>query len=153
MRRSVIVGLAGALGLALMLPPVSGATQESPEPQMITVTGTAVNPDGTPGANLAVAVKVPDKQPAKGAGAGSNAPGALLGVVGSQGQRPMKVLAKGTTDSEGKFSLKFQPPQVGSAILEIGESSKTPWIRQTLAVQGKDLDLGRIQLRAIVPPR
>lgn len=152
-RRSLMVGLAaaGAVGIGLLLPPSVSAAQESPEPQMITVSGTAINPDGTPGANLAVAIKIPDKQPAKGAGAGSNAPGMSLAGVRSQAQRPMKVLAKGTTDSEGRFSVKFQPPPVGSATLEIGETSKTPWMRQTLALKGKDVDLGRVQLRAAIP--
>ena len=146
--RSLIAGLAaaGALGVGLLLAPASQAAQQANEPPMITVSGTAVNPDGTPGANLPVAIKVPAKQPAKGEGAGVDPPEVL-----SQGERPMKVLAKGTTDSQGKFSLKFAPPSVGSVTLEVGESSKTAWAKQTVATQGKDVDLGRIQLKAPIP--
>lgn len=150
--RSLMAGLAaaGALGVGLLLSPASQAAQQANEPPLITVSGTAVNPDGTPGANLPVAIKVPAKQPAKGEGAGVDPPEVLFAESGSQGERPTKVLAKGTTDSQGKFSLKFEAPPIGSATLEIGESAKTPWVKQTIVAQ-KDIDLGRITLKAPVP--
>lgn len=155
LHRSLIAALAaaGALSVGLLLAPASQAAAQDAKAPMITVSGTALNPDGSPGANLPVALKAPEKKPV----GGDNPPGGLAQDPGkdsgkAKAQGAMKVLAKGTTDAQGKFSLKFQPSSSGEQglMLEVGDNTKTPWAKQPVVVKGKDVDLGNIQLKAPV---
>lgn len=160
--RNTLAGLAAAGALAggmLVMPPTSSAQSDprplaqDPErkPATITITGTALQPDGAPAASLPVAIKAVEKRPVGPAGSGDGPPELL-----SQGKDAskakdgmMKVLAKGTTDANGKFSLKFQTLGQGdqTVTLEIGENTKTPWTKQQVVTKGKDVDVGAVQLR------
>ena len=133
--------------------PASGTEtlgQDAP-PSTITVSGSAVNPDGTPGANLPVSIKAPQKNPAP-AGPDGNSPDLLVqeGRQGkAKGEGILRTLARGTTDEQGKFSLKFEAPGQGdqTVTLEIGEATRTPWAKQQVVTKGKDKDVGKVQLR------
>lgn len=143
----------GALSMVLWLAPSSQAAEQGAQASMITISGTAVNPDGSPGAGLPVALKAPEKKPVPGDSPGS-APG-LLTQGADKPDKPrsegsFKVLAKGTTDAQGKFALKFQPAAAGeqALFLEIGDSTKSAWAKQSVVAKGKDIDLGNITLKA-----
>lgn len=161
--RNMLAGLAAAGALAggmLMMPPATSAqsdlrlhTQDpDKKPATITITGTALKPDGTPGANLPVTIKAVAKKPVGPDGGGGEQPPELL----SQGKDAskskdgmMKVLAQGTTDANGKFSLKLEPLGQGdqTVTLEIGQTTKTHWAKQQVVTRGKDVDVGNVQLR------
>jgi hypothetical protein len=105
-------------------------SQELRESQWITVSGTAVLPDGAvPAANLAVAVREPTRE-----------------VIASQ-QHDGPILARATTDGAGRFSIKFDHRDQPVVFLEIGEKLKSAWILKPVENRGKDLDLGRVLLR------
>lgn len=146
------LAVAGALTGGMLLTPASAQEVEK-KVATVTVSGTALNPDGTPGAKLPVVVKAFEKKLAGGADpdSGNPAPPDLLsqGRQGPGKGSAMKTLAKGMTDDSGKFSLKFQTLGQGDQIvqLEIGQNTKTPWMTQSVTTKGKDVDLGNIQLR------
>ena len=151
LQRTFIVGLvaAGALGAGLLLSPASAA--QAAKAATITVSGTALLPDGAPGASLPVSVMAPTKELQKGAT--GDAPGVLLQDKSKSKEGAMlKPLAKGMTDAQGKFALKFEAPAQGdqTVTLQIGDATKTAWAKQQVVTKGKDVDLGNIQLKAPV---
>lgn len=153
------LAMAGALTGGMLLAPASAQDPEK-KPVTLTVSGTAINPDGTPGAKLPVAIKGVEKKPmgiggGEGGGAGGESPppdmlsqGAKKGGAQSKGNM-MKTLGKGVTDDSGKFSIKVQTLGQGDETvqLEIGETTRTNWAKQSVVTKGKDVDVGNVQLR------
>lgn len=143
--------LAGGL---LFSPPVHADStplvQDQPKSKLITVSGIAINPDGSPAADLLVEIKAANKQlvgtGGAGGGGGGQAPPPELLVQAKQ-QNDFISLGKGKTDSEGKFSIKFDHKDVKSYQLEIGNKMESAWIVKPMENKGKDADLGKVQLR------
>ena len=162
------LAVAGALvGGALINPASAQDTGGERKPTQITISGTALNPDGSPAAGLPVAIKAPDKKLIGGSGgegggaAGEQAPPDLLsqGNKGGQGAKGgakgkgegvVKTIGRGVTDDSGRFSVKVTTPGQGAqtVLVEIGEPTKSNWYRKSHNTEGKDLDLGNLQLTA-----
>jgi hypothetical protein len=129
--------------------------QDQPKSRTITIKGTALNPDGTPAAKLAVVILTPNKQlvgtgGAGGGGGGQAPPPELLQARGGKQANDFIELAKGVTDDSGKFSIKFDHRDAKSFQVQIGDKMETAWLNHTMENKGKDIDLGNIQLRAKV---
>ena len=145
---------AGLLAGGLLFSPPARAessplVQDQPKSKLITVSGIAINPDGSPAADLLVEIKAPKKElvgPGGAGGGGGQAPPPELLVQAKQ-QNDFISLGKGKTDSEGKFSIKFDHKDVKVYQLEIGNKMETAWILKPLENKGKDADLGKVQLR------
>jgi hypothetical protein len=143
------------LPAAVLLSPPAQAeplqSQDQPKSKVVTLSGIAVNPDGSPAAELAVEIKAPNKQlvgtGGAGGGGGGQAPPPELLSQDKKQQNDFITLGKGTTDSEGKFSIKFEHKDVKVYQLEIGNKMETAWIVKPLENKGKDADLGKVQLR------
>lgn len=164
------LAVAGALVGGLLLSPASaqqGNTGDK-KPANITISGTALNPDGSPAAKLPVHIKGIEKHGMQagggegGGGDGAGAPPPDLLSQGAQGKGAKgggkakgegglyKTLGKGVTDESGKFSVKVTTLGQGdhTVMVEIGEAGKTNFMRKTVPTQGKDLDLGNVTLTA-----
>jgi hypothetical protein len=152
----VPAGLA-ALGLlagGLLLSPHAGADPSAlvqPKTTTITLSGTAIHPDGSPAADLPVEIKANKKELVDAGGGGGQAPppDALFQGRGQQQQKQPEFMSLGKTktDATGKFSLKFNHKDVKAFQLEIGEKMKSSWIIKPMENKGKDSDLGTVQLR------
>jgi hypothetical protein len=149
------LAVAGALvGGSFMSP--ANAQEQGKQGAVVTISGTALNPDGSPGAKLPVAVKAATKKPMGGSGGGEgggneNPPDLLSqgqGKGGAKGKAEgmLKTLGKGMTDDSGKFAVKFSQDQGTGVLLEIGEPTKSNWLRRPVDHKGKDVDLGNVQL-------
>src|SRR5688500_17517771 len=117
---------AGLLAGGLLLSPQAQAdsalqSQDQAKSKVITLSGIAINPDGSPAAELAVEIKAPKKElvgPGGAGGGGGQAPPPEVLVQGKK-QNDFISLGKGKTDSEGKFSIKFDHKDVKVYQLEI----------------------------------
>lgn len=144
---------AGALVGGVLLAPVNSAAQDQGAQQggQITITGTCVNPDGSPATKMPVEITAPRKggvnQDEAAGGEGPGDPGLLQQGGGkSKSRSAFETLATGMTDDSGRFSLKFKP--IGKVVtLAVGDPSKSAWAKKTVNTEGKDVDVGNIQLK------
>ncbi len=144
---------AAALVSGAALAPAAGSGQQEQQKKMMTVSGIAIQPDGSPAVGLPVEVKAPNKKLVDAGGPGGQAPPPeLLLQQSSQGaQQPMISLGKSVTDEQGKFAVKFEVAQDKPSIqLEIGDKRTTAWLVKPLENKHKDMDLGRLELRSKV---
>ncbi len=157
MKTKLTTRLFGALGVAtlaagmMLAPPADAVERPSAQPAgAITISGTALDDAGAPAAKLPVVVKQRDfnlEGGAGGAGGGGDRPPDLL--VQQRADRGYKTLGRAVTDDSGAFAVKNIREQ-GSLRLEIGDRTKTPWQIVTVRNEGKDVDLGKVTLRARV---
>ena len=153
LRKPVLAGLtaAGALAGGVLISPVTHADPVmllQPKPTApITVSGTALNPDGSPGAKLPAAVQKQQLPQGGGVGGGGAPPppDMLASQPGGANSR-YQTIGRVTTDDSGKFEVKnIREP--GSLRLAIGDRERTPWIVQTIRNEGKNIDVGQVKLR------
>ena len=122
-------------------PPAAVALQEKP----IIISGTVVAVDGSPAAKMPVYLKKSNLGGSSGApsgGGSSEAPKLLTAQLDGL----YKTIAKTTTDDSGKFTIRGVREK-GSMRLMVGDKMKTEWQYQTVKNEGKDVDVGKVQLR------
>lgn len=170
------LAVAGAMVGGALLSPASPPQpgKGDAKPIAITISGTALNPDGSPGAKLPVVVKSVEKTLRGAGGSGEGDPGApppdLLsqgssGAAGKggakggskggkSGEGVYKTIGRGMTDESGRFAVKATTHGQGdqTVMVEIGDVTKTPFIRKTMPTMGKDVDMGNVTLNPIATP-
>ena len=130
-----------------VLSPVAHATrpppeQDEPKRKPITISGTAILPNGGRAVNFRVLVKLPPR--IVNAGEGQDDPAKESSPPENP---PLPVIGSGTTDAAGRFSIEVVPRGRRYAQLWVGDKKKSAWIIKPVMLQDKDLDLGELQLR------
>ena len=162
--KTVLAGLAaaGALAAGTFIAPAASADStalsiQDERTDPITISGTCLNPDGSPAAKIPVTIKKRRDPVAMGAGGGGgqNPPdllsSQLKGGKGKQGQNQedgrYKILGRTTTDDSGKFEVKnIREP--GEIRVELGDRMRTAWDIKMVKNEGKNIDMGNVELRA-----
>lgn len=162
--KTVLAGLAaaGALAAGTFVAPSASADSvalsiQDERTDPITISGTCLNPDGSPAAKIPVSIKKRRDPVAMGAGGGGGGqtPPDLLSsqLKGGKGKGQnqedgrYKILGRTTTDDSGKFEVKnIREP--GEIRVEIGDRMRTSWDIKTVKNEGKNIDMGNVELRA-----
>jgi hypothetical protein len=152
MRRCVAaIMLAGGLLLPVQLRADSSSpSQDESERKSVTISGTAISPDGAAAASLPVEVIV-SPHCALGmnldGGDRKEGPPPPPPELLAQGPREQRTLGKGVTDAQGRFSIKVDyRKEVPLLEVRIGDKLKSAWTVKPLRNKDEDTDLGNLQL-------
>ena len=138
---------------ASLLSPVVQATrspiaQDEPKSRTITISGTAILPDGGAAADFPVVIKLPAKVVTAIDDVGDREGGSPRLLSQSTKEiAPFTVVGSGMTDAAGRFSIKVNHQDRRHVQLEIGDKRKSAWIIKAVMLQAKDIDVGQLQLR------
>jgi hypothetical protein len=128
----------------------SQVQQDAPERKTFTLSGSLVEPDGTPAAGRLVEVFVSRAclwPPPPGGGGEQGPPPELLFHGIPQGD---ELLGKGMTDAKGRFSIEVNRAKVRLLEIRVGDKLKSSWTVKAISNEDRDTDIGKVQLIAKV---
>jgi hypothetical protein len=127
----------------------SQVQEDAPERKTFTLSGSLIEPDGTPAASRLVEVFVSRKcvWPTPPGGGDEQGPPPELLLRIPQGHQ---LLGKGITDAKGRFSIEVNRAKVNILEMRVGDKMKSSWTVKPMKNEDRDMDIGKVQLHAKV---